>query len=322
MPLSMTDQMTALEATKRSGNADAYHIIEGMLQTNQMLADMPVYEANDGTSHLTTVRTTQPSGTRRKYNEGIVSHASTTKNIRDLMEMLEDYSVIDKNIVDHSSNKTGLINTEIIAFLNGMGETQAEDLIYGDNGQDETQMNGLAVRRRVLNAENCVSAGGSGSDLTSIYIVGLGPQFVHLFHPKGRNDVGVKREDRGLQDWPIISGGVMKTMPAYVNFFSAHFGLALRNEKALQRIANIESTISADTLIEIVLARMNKLPVGCQSVAIYANSDMVTKIDKAAWSKSNAVFPKEDPWGNLVTHVRRARVRQVDAILNTEDAIA
>lgn len=321
MPLSMTDQMTALEATKRSGNADAFHIIEGMLQTNQILKDMPILEANDGTSHTTTIRTTQPSGTRRKYNEGIVSHASTTRNVRDLMEMLEDYSIIDKNIVDHSSNKANLINTEIIAFLNGMGETQAEDLIYGDNGSDDTQANGFAVRRSKLD-DNCVTASGSGSALTSLYIVGLGPQFVHLFHPKGRNDVGVKREDRGLQDWPILVGGVMKTMPAYVNFFSAHFGLAVRNERALQRIANIPSNMSADTLIELILARINKLPVGVQNVALYGNSDIITKIDKASWSKSNAVFTKEDPWGELVTHVRKARVRQVDAILNTESAIS
>ena len=321
MALSMTDQMTALEATKRSGNADAFHIIEGMLQTNQILKDMPILEANDGTSHTTTVRTSQPSGTRRKYNEGIVSHASTTKNIRDLMEMLEDYSIIDKNIVDHSSNKANLINTEIIAFLNGMGETQAEDLIYGDNGSDDTQANGFAVRRNKL-GDNCVTASGTGDALTSIYIVGLGPQFVHMFHPKGRNDVGVKREDRGLQDWPIIVGGVMKTMPAYVNFFSSHFGLAVRNEKALQRIANIPSTMTADALIELILARINKLPVGVQSVALYGNSDVITKIDKASWSKSNAVFTKEDPWGELVTHVRKARVRQVDAILNTESALS
>lgn len=322
MPLSMTDQLTALEATKRSGNADAFHIIEGMVQTNQILKDIPILEANDGTVNTTTVRTSQPSGTRRKYNEGIVSHASTTKNIRDLMEMLEDYSVIDKNIVDHSSNKAALINTEILAFLNGMGETQAEDLIYGDNGADDTQSNGFAVRRKALNAENCVSAGGTGNALTSIYIVGLGSQFVHLFHPKGRNDVGVKREDRGLQDWPILVGGVMKTMPAYVNFFSAHFGLAVRNEKALQRIANIPAAIDADDLVELVLARLNKLPLGVQNVSIYCNSDIQTKLDKASWLKTNAVFTKEDPWGELITHVRKGRVRQVDAILNTESAIS
>lgn len=322
MPLNMTDQMTALEATKRSGNSDAYHIIEGMMQTNQILKDMPVVEANDGTVHTTTIRTTQPSGTRRKYNEGIVSHASTTKNVKDLMEMLEDYSIIDKNIVEHSSNKEALINTEILAFLNGMGETQAEDLIYGDNGVDDTQANGFAVRRKALETETCISAAGTGDALTSVYIVGLGPQFVHMFHPKGRTDVGVKREDRGLQDWAILVGAVMKTMPAYVNFFSAHFGLAVRNERALQRIANIPSTITADALIDLILARLNKLPPGCQNVSLYANSDIITKIDKASWSKSNAVFTKEDPWGELITHVRKARVRQVDAILNTESAIS
>ena len=47
--LSMTDQLTALEVMRRSGNQDGFHIVELLSQTNEILKDMPVLEANDGT---------------------------------------------------------------------------------------------------------------------------------------------------------------------------------------------------------------------------------------------------------------------------------
>lgn len=318
MPLNLIDSMTALEVTKRANNKDGALIIEAMAQTNEMLIDMPVIEANDGTVHNTLVRTSQPGGTHRKYNEGISSSASTTKTIQDRITMLEDYSVIDRDMADHSGNKELLLRTEDLAFLNGFGATQADELIYGDNGADESEINGFATRLRALGT-NVISAGGSGTACTSVYVCALGPQFAHLIYPKGRSDCGVKREYLGFQNWVLDNG---KKMPAYVTFFSAHYGLAVRHPNSIKRICNISSAVTADTLIEKVLEAIAKLPPGATNVAIYGNSDAMVKIDKASWSKSNAVFTKEDPWGNAITHVRKARCRTVEAILSTETALS
>lgn len=317
--LNMTDRLTALEVMRRANNKDGFHIVELMSQTNEILKDMPMIEANDGTTHSTLVRTSLRSGTHRVYNEGIKPGATTTSTKKELIAMLEDYSVVDKDLAEHSGNVNALRESEAQAFLAGMGQAQAEDLVYGDNGRSPAQINGFAVRLNSLSNKNVISAGGAGHTLTSIYVAALGKGFAHLIYPKGRKDCGIKTEDMGVQNWNMEGGAVM---PAYVQFFSSHYGLAVGHPDAVKRICNIAPNTSGDKIVELVLEAMMRLPQGAQSVAIYCNQDALVKIDKAAWSKGNAVFTAEDPWGEVITHIRKGRCRRVDAILSTESAVA
>lgn len=317
--LSMTDSLTALEVMRRANNQDGFHIVELMAQTNEILKDMPMLEANDGTVHNTLVRTSLRSGTHRLYNEGIAPGATTTDTMRDRITMLEDYSIVDKDLAEHSGNVKALRESEAVAFLSGMGQTQAEDLIYGDNGAHPEQINGLAVRLNKLSNKNVLNAGGSGNSCTSIYVCALGRGFAHLIYPKGRSDCGIKTEDMGVQNWPMDKGRVM---PAYVQFFSTHYGLSVAHPDAVKRICNIATNTAGDKIVELILEAMIRLPQGAPTVAIYANQDALVKIDKAAWSKGNAVFTHEDPWGEMITHVRKGRCRRVDAILSTEQALS
>lgn len=316
--LSMTDTMTALEVMRRANNQDGFHIVELLSQTNEILKDMPVIEANDGTIHNTVVRTSLRSGTHRKYNEGIKPGATTTDTRKDIITMLEDYSIVDKDLADHSGNVNALRESEAAAFLAGMGQTQAEDLIYGNNARNEVEINGFATRLNDLSNKNVINAGGSGNKCTSIYVCAIGRGFTHLIYPKGRKDCGIKTEDMGLQNWPMGDG---KVMPAYVQFFSSHYGISVAHPDAVKRICNIDGTTPGDKIVELVLEAMMRLPAGAGTIAIYSNQDALVKIDKAAWSKGNAVFTAEDPWGELITHIRKGRCRRVDAILSTEQAL-
>lgn len=316
--LSMTDQLTALEVMRRSGNQDGFHIVELLSQTNEILKDMPVLEANDGTVHNTIVRTSLRGGTHRKYNEGIKPGATTTDTKQDRITMLEDYSVVDKDLAEHSGNVKALRESEAQAFLAGMGQTQAEELIYGNNARNEAEINGFAVRLSDLANKNVINAGGTGNRCTSIYVCAVGRGFAHLIYPKGRSDCGIKTEDMGVQNWTMGEGRVM---PAYVQFFSTHYGLSVAHPDAVKRICNIDQATSGDKIVDLILEAMIRLPAGAQSIAIYSNQDALVKIDKAAWSKGNAVFTSADPWGELITHIRKGRCRRVDAILSTEQAL-
>ena len=316
--LSMTDQLTALEVMRRSGNQDGFHIVELLSQTNEILKDMPVLEANDGTVHNTIVRTSLRGGTHRKYNEGIKPGATTTDTKQDRITMLEDYSVVDKDLAEHSGNVKALRESEAQAFLAGMGQTQAEELIYGNNARNEAEINGFAVRLSDLANKNVINAGGTGNRCTSIYVCAVGRGFAHLIYPKGRSDCGIKTEDMGVQNWTMGEGRVM---PAYVQFFSTHYGLSVAHPDAVKRICNIDQATSGDKIVDLILEAMIRLPAGAQSIAIYSNQDALVKIDKAAWSKGTAVFTSADPWGELITHIRKGRCRRVDAILSTEQAL-
>ena len=320
--LNAVDQLTALELVKRSGvDKNTKLIIEAMAQQNEILLDMPMIEANDGTVHTNLIRTSQPSGTHRTYNQGVKPSASTTTPVKDITTMLADYSVVDRDLANNSGNKAQFITDECVSFLNGMGIAQAEDIIYGDNGSNPAEINGFATRRKALSAQNCFTLSGTGTDLTSVYLVACGRGLTHLIYPKGSKNCGVNREDRGLQDWDDGSGTGAK-FPAYVNYFSSNYGIAVGHPKALIRLANVEGDITPDTLVDAILKYSYYLPKGVANYVLYANVNIMQQIDKATRSKANVAFTKEDPWGNPISWIRNIRCRQVDAITQTESVIA
>ena len=70
---------TLLDVAKRvDPNGSVADIVEILNETNEILQDMTVLEANDGTGHKTTIRTGLPSSAWRKLNYGVPASKSTT----------------------------------------------------------------------------------------------------------------------------------------------------------------------------------------------------------------------------------------------------
>ncbi len=316
--LNMVDTMTALEVIKRANAPDPFRIIECLTQTNELLFDMPIMEANDGAVNTTLRRKSQPGGKHRLYNQGVSVKASQTDTVQDRIAMLEAYSVVDKALAGHSGNKAALRNSEAIAFINGMGVDQARDIIYGDNSVDKAEIDGFATRLNKL-GKNCISMGGTGNNLTSIYLVAAGPQFAHLIYPKGSTSVGVIRNDLGEQTW---EDGAKGKYQAYVEHFTAQYGITVRHPDAIKRLCNVPQSISGADLIDKILELRRIMPKGAANYVVYAGASVLTKIDKEARDKVNVAHTAEDPWGREITKIRDIRCRQVDVILDTEEAVA
>jgi hypothetical protein len=316
--LNMADQLTALEIIRRVNDPERFHIIELLRMTNQMLVDVPAYPANNGTINVTTQRLVKEMGQHRIYNQGTGKVATQTTSIRDRIAILAAYSEVDRDEADHSGNPSLLRQSEALGIIKGMGLTQAETLIYGTEAKPE-EFNGLFVRRNSLADPDVVNAGGTGSTLTSIYLVAVGRDLFHLIYPQGSTGVGVKREDRGVLDVPDANG---KHYPAYREYFEAQYGLTIRAPDAVKRICNIPATMTGDDLVDIMLETRRKMPPGASTYAAYANVDILIKLDKAARDKGNVIYTAADPWGQEITHVRDIRCRQMDVILNTESAVA
>ncbi|MDR3191619.1 MAG: hypothetical protein LBT87_00985 [Treponema sp.] len=317
--LNMADQITAIEAAKRVNNPDAFHIIECLRMTNEMLADLPAIQANDGTVHTTLRRLNQPGGTHRIYNQGVDIKASQTDTVRDRIAMLGAYSVVDKAMADHTGNRAAFRQSEAVAILKGMGIDQAKDLVYGNNTADKAQIDGLAVRLSKVDNKTVFSMGGSGNDLTSLYLIAAGADLCHLIYPKGSSSIGVTRSDQGEKIWEDQE---KKRYQALVEYFEAQYGITIRDPAAVIRICNIEAAVNGDDLIDAILSCRRRLPPGASTYALYANLDVLIKIDKTARDRGNVVYTAADPWGKEITHIRDIRCRQMDVILSTEEAVA
>lgn len=320
MLLTATDKLTAIEAVKRNGvSEDQRRIIETMSVTNELLYDIPVFEANDATVHTHLVRTALPNVERRTYNTGTGTSASQTSVTRDVMTEIQAISEVDAKLVRENRDPQGFLTGENAAFIEAMGQTQAMDMIYGNNAGDPSNINGFATRRAKI-GDLCANFGGSGNALTSLYLVKVGRDKVSYIYPKGATGIGVDRDDRGIQ---VVTDANGKKFKAYQNIFTCDYGLSVGNEKALIRVANIDpKNINGDNLIKEILTLYRKLAVGDGTVIAYANADVLNAIDLSIAEKGNVNYTMEDPWGRQVMSLRGIRFRQVDAIGNNEKALS
>jgi len=312
--------MTALEIVRRANAPEPFKIIELMRLTNEMLIDVPAYEANSATVNVALQRNVTPMGEHRIYNRGVGRLATQTVTVRDRIAMIAGYANVDAAMVAHSGNMAAARMSEASGIIKGMGLTQAETLIYGDGGRDD-EFDGLMARRNTLSDKNVIDAGGTGNNLTSVYLVAVGRDMFHLIYPKGSNSVGVERQDNGKVHIQDPKDPTAK-YPVYQDYFTAQYGLAVIMPDAVKRICNIPADISGDDLIDLIIGARYRLPKGASTYAMYSNIEVLIKLDKAARDKGNVVYTAADPWGKPITHVRDLRCRQMDVILSTEAAVA
>lgn len=313
-------------------------IIELLAETNPILQDMVVVEANNGTGHLTTVRTGLPNGTWRKLYQGVQPQKSSTKQVTDATGMLEARSEIDAKLVQLSKNPGQFRLNEATAFLEGMSQDMATTLFYGDTSVNPERFMGLSPRfsayRDPANtpaqdtADQVIDAGGVGADNTSVWFVVWSERTAHGIYPQGTM-AGLQRKDLGEIDADDPAGGKFRAMAELFNWDN---GLSVRDFRYVVRIANIDvselraGNVDIYALMRKAYYRLFQRKVTGGRAAIYCNRDVLEALDAGATptQSTSASFVRLSPMqvdGREVMGYRGMPVRECDAILNTEAAV-
>ena len=250
-------------------------IVEMLNETNEVLDDMTVIEANGFTEHKTTVRSGLPAGTWRKLNYGVQPEKSRTVPVKDSMGMLETYAEVDKALADLNGNSAAWRLSEDRAFIEGMNQTMATTLFYGDSSADPEKFMGLAPRYNSLSAENAmniINAGGTGSDNASIWLIVWGPNTCHTIFPKG-SAAGLQSRDLGEHTLTDAAGGRYQ---GYRTHYKWDIGAVLRDWRYVVRIANIDvsdltkNAASGADLIDLMTQALELVPnIGMGRPAFY-----------------------------------------------------
>ena len=317
--LNAADKLTALEAVKRTGQPWPNRIIECITQTNEIMMDTPVLEANNGTVHTFVRRETLAESMERNYYEGTSAVATQTKTITEPTQMWQAWSEVDVDLADHTGDAPAFRKSDSIGILNGMGIQQAKSLIYGNKNKNGGKgIDGFATRLAKIDNKTVFDAGGTGANLTSLYIAALGERFLHLVYPRGFGTVGVKQEDKGKQ---TVLDANNKKYEVYQTLFKSQYGIALEDPRSLIRIANIAVDTDGEELILLILKILRRLPAGASTYVLYGNFTIRDIIEKTAIEKNNVIYSTEDPWGRPLTMIRNLRVRTVEAIIDGETQV-
>lgn len=309
-------------------------VVEMLHQTNDPLVHATFIEANDGTSHKTTVRTGLPSPTWRKLYGYVNPGKSTRAQVVDSTGMLAAYASIDKDLADMNGNADAFRLSEDRAHIEGMNQEFVQTLFYGNDGTAPEEFTGIAPRFNSLsaaNGENIIDAGGNDDDLTSIYLVVWGPNTVHCIYPKGFK-AGLDMQDLGedTEQNPDGTGGLMQV---YRSYYTWKCGFVVRDWQYIVRIANIDlSLLSKDPnasgatgtdLLDNMTEALELIPnMSMGRPAFYASRKVRSWLRRQArFAVANSTLSMDTLAGRKFVMFDDVPVGRADQILHTEDRV-
>jgi hypothetical protein len=331
--------LTLADWAKRTDPEGRVPVVAELLsQSNEILEDCVFKEGNLPTGERVVIRTGLPTVYWRALNQGIPNSKSTTAQVDEACGILEARSEIDKDLAMLNGNTSQFRLSEDQAFLEAMNQTQATTLFYGNPGTDPKQFLGLAPRYSSLsaaNAQNILSAGGSGSDNTSIFLVVWGDNTAYCPFPKG-SKAGLMHEDLGEQTVYNADGTRMQALATRYQWKN---GLVVKDWRYVVRIANIDvsdligqtgtqlSTAST-AIIKLMARALYRIPnMSMGRSAFYMNRTVHSGLALAAMDKSQYVLKIEQAltqFGQPNSYLSFLGVplRRVDALVNTESVVS
>jgi hypothetical protein len=314
-------------------NKRVANVIEVLKRTDEVYEDIPFLEANMVDGHKVIVRTGLPTGTYRRFNQGVTNTKATNAPITFPLSMLHANSAIDVDLANLGGDPNGARWNQSMGHLIGLGKQGIDTLFYADPvvnaSTDDVKYPGLSYYYKANSSstgENVISALGSGSDNSSIWIVAWGENAVYGVYPKG-SQAGLQHRDL-KEDWAEdVSGNRFR---AYMDEYKWHMGLVIADWRCAVRICNIDvsdlgTASNRQALVELIIQGLNKIPSEHQNSArIYMNGTVRTALQLGIRDdvQSGGGLSFDNAAGKRIMLFDGVPVRRTDAILNTEATIS
>lgn len=337
--------VSLLDLTKSwDPNGSPAAVAELLSQSNPVIDDILWVEGNLPTGHRTTVRTGLAGATWRMFNQGVPVSKGTRAQIDEAAGMLESWGEVDVDLAKLGGNPAAFRASEGMAHVEALNQEFVGTLFYGNSGTAPEEFNGLATRYSSL-GQNVLSGGGSGSDNSSIWVVGWGALTVHGIYPKG-SQAGLQHFDHGEVTIETTGGVGGSRIRMYQDQWKWHCGIAVRDWRYVVRIANIDisnlvAESSAANIYKLLIKAYHRLPtlngvrmndgsyVGVKPV-IYMNRTVAQALDIqtyniATGTNGSTVYggvPQGTIQGQWNPMFRGMPIRIIDQLLETEATVA
>ncbi len=324
-----------------NANRDIVPVIEALNIVNPLMEDAYMVEANNGTKHVSAIRTGLPSVAWGKLYQGTPQSKSIRQQVEDTTGFVEGLSTVDKRLLDLAKNPGELRMQEASSFLESMSQEVTTNFFYADTATTPERFKGLAARYSVSGADGAgnqiVKAGGVGSDNTSVWFVTWGAMQTALIYPEGTTG-GITREDKGEQR---VYDDVNNPYYVKEELFRQHVGVRVGDWRFNARIANIDvSDLIAGTVdlykfmraayYKLQVRRNNKIGnngmVSMGKTVIYANRTILEALEALSVNKGSTdnfvrLTPDEIQGREVMTY-KGIPIRETDSLINAEALVA
>ncbi len=310
-------------------------IAEVLTQQNEVLADMHWEEGNTVTGHKDAARTVLPSPSFRAINAGVPVTKAGSTAIEETCALLEDFSQVDRELAIMSGNVDAYRLKQARPHVQGMSNKMATELFYGNAASNPLGFTGLAPRYNTLStttnksAANVINAGGTGSALRSIWLVGWSPDTVFGLYPKNTRG-GLDHEDAtnasgtGEHGFPAAArlfDASGNSYMGYADHWIWRVGLFVKDWRFVVRIANIDPTaltLSGATgpkLQDLMVQAMNTIEslTGVRAV-FYMPRSIQSYMQRQLLEQKNAFMSWSEIGGKQILNFSGIPVRRTDAL--------
>lgn len=316
-------------STRYTSDGKPLPVAEILTKRKPVFNDIPWMETNTTNGHRIAVETELPNAVLRKLNGGVAPSAGRANNVVEATAEFASLGVVDKVLAELSSNVADFRVKKNGRHIEAIGQ-KFEDQFFNGTAVVPEGFVGLKERYSSTSgvlARQVISCSGSGSDLTSMFVVGWGGDAVYGLYAKGTK-AGIQHMDYGDE---LVSDGNGGQYPAYRDWFALQAGVAVEDPRCIVRVCNIDlSDLEEAPVPGTDLILVNQLIKATHRIerreslnsVIYVNRDIYEWLDIQAANRTILALKHAELDGREVTMFRGIPIRATDALGWDESAVA
>ncbi|MCD4650630.1 MAG: hypothetical protein K8S56_02420 [Candidatus Cloacimonetes bacterium] len=239
-------------------------IIDSLTKDSGILRTMPFQKASHGLFHKYKIKTGLPSGGFRNVNGSIIPHTTNDEVKQTDLKILTDIQQEDKAICEsYPGGVEKYFADELPAFVEGLGQTAAKQVIYGTDGTFGDSEGFVGLRQSAIANSNIIAAGGTSGSRTTILAV----RWKHgictgLFNENAFADgqmITVRPLNTGNPVMVVVDTATGAVKPVYQALYEAYMGLLVADTKNVAAYTQIQdasgkkpTAANLDKLIDMV----------------------------------------------------------------------
>lgn len=290
-----------------------------LTENNHLVTDLPAAPANKTLAQVGVRWESIPSGTFVPLGGGWTASYGRLQPYVEALGILRSRYQVPVDVAMAEADPDEYMLGQEKAHQEGMSQSAANSLIFGSRATAPEKINGLSSRapwNDVSETDYVYDMGGS-SNLRSAWLINPGMSRVHLLYPKYHASKGVVREHMGkvFVDATDTDANASGKRWDYVTEFSWQYGLCIRDQRAVKRIPNIDSSLSAisTTLIHKIHQARLLHEIG-GTWFLYCDAKVYTQMLILAEDKQNVRYSPDNPYRVSLPMVGDVIIRRMDAL--------
>jgi len=259
-------------------------------------------------------------GDYRDINDGISSTAGKSDQVVEPIALYQDRGVVDEELVRLAApNQLKFRGRKDDEHIRGGANWLGDKFLYGSRAANVNGVDGFMTRYNLLADANVKGCGNADAGaVTSLLMIGWGPDKCFFAYPKGGVEKFLKTQDEGRN---LVTGANSKEFWAYVTEFYFRWGICIFNEDYIQRLCNIGTTVADHVDIDLMIRLANNMP-DTENAVVYCNKLVYTQLEVAAKNAGDHILH----WVKIddkayVLYFKGMPVRKWDSIKNTETVV-